>query len=194
MKNTYCLFLSVFNQIYLKVLTQVFILKFAPFVSFNSSSRVDKRVRIDFHGMRDSSFKLTLGKRTRVYNDVLFQGTGNICIGENTYIGAFSVLGSYDSISIGKNVMIAQSVSIRDHNHGFNDLDIPMRDQGIIKSPIVIEDNVWIGYGVIINKGVTVKNGAILAAGAVITKDVPKNAIVGGVPGKILKYRKNNKI
>ena len=193
MNKLYSYCIKQTERISLRLITFFFKLKYLPYLSFHSTSRVDKRVRIDFHGILDHKFKLTLGKRVKIFNDVFFQGLGPINIGENTYVGAFSVFGCYDSITIGKNVMIAQSVSIRDHNHGFENLDIPMRDQGIIKAPIVIEDDVWIGYGVIINKGVTVRNGAILAAGAVITKDVPAYAIVGGVPGKIIKYRTDKK-
>lgn len=193
MKKIYCFFIGNFIRIKLRLVTLSFKIKYYPYLSFHSTARVDKRVKIDFHGILENKFKLTLDKRVKIYNDVFFQGLGHITIGENTYVGAFSIFGSYDSITIGKNVMIAQSVSIRDHNHRFDDLDIPMRLQGIVKAPIVIEDDVWIGYGVIINKGVTVKKGAILAAGSVITKDVPAYAIVGGVPGKIIKYRTDKK-
>ena len=193
MKKIHFFFSGYITRIMVKFVTLIFKLKYFPYLSFHSTARVDKRVKIDFHGMLGDKFKLILDKRVKIYNDVFFQGLGPISIGENTYVGAFSIFGCYDSITIGKNVMIAQSVSIRDHNHKFDDLDIPMRLQGIAKAPIVIEDDVWIGYGVIINKGVTVEKGAILGAGAVITKNVPAYAIVGGVPGKIIKYRTDKK-
>ena len=64
-----------------------------------------------------------------------------------------------------------------------------MKNQGIHTSPIIIEDDVWVGYGAVITKGVTISKGAIIGANAVVTKDVPKYAIVGGVPAKIIKYR-----
>jgi acetyltransferase-like isoleucine patch superfamily enzyme len=56
-------------------------------------------------------------------------------------------------------------------------------------APVYIEDDVWLGHEVVITKGVTVHSGAIVAANAVVTKDVPENTIVGGVPTKIIKYR-----
>ena len=71
----------------------------------------------------------------------------------------------------------------------FQDINIPMKNQGIHTSPIIIEDDVWIGYGAVITKGVTIRKGAIIGANAVVTKDVPEYAIVGGVPAKIIKYR-----
>lgn len=125
-------------------------------------------------------------------NDVVMQGSGKIIIGRNSYISSYSVIGINESLKIGKNVMIADNVTIRDTNHAFNRLDIPMMQQGIVTSPIVIEDDVWIGHGVIITSGVTICTGAIVAAGAVVTKDVPAYAIVGGVPAKIIKYRTND--
>jgi len=68
-----------------------------------------------------------------------------------------------------------------------------MIDQGITTAPVIIGNDVWIGYGAIINKGVTIGAGSIVAGNAVVTKDVPAYAIVGGIPAKILRYRKNVK-
>lgn len=62
-------------------------------------------------------------------------------------------------------------------------------NESITRGPIVIEDDVWIGFRCIIMSGVTIGRGAVLAAGSVITKDVPPYAIVGGVPAKLIKYR-----
>lgn len=64
----------------------------------------------------------------------------------------------------------------------------------ISKGDIIVDDDVWIGYGAIILSGVHISQGAIIAAGAVVTKDVPPYAIVGGVPANILKYRFSKEI
>lgn len=66
--------------------------------------------------------------------------------------------------------------------------------EGISKGDIVIEDDVWIGYGATIMSGVHIGQGAVIAAGALVTKDVPPYAIVGGVPSNIIKYRFSNEI
>lgn len=93
------------------------------------------------------------------------------------------------SITIGKNVMISQFVTLRDTDHVFDSTDKPMIDQGIISAPIVIEDDVWLGHGVVVLKGVTIGTGSVIAAGAVVTKDVPRYSIVGGVPAKVIRLR-----
>jgi acetyltransferase-like isoleucine patch superfamily enzyme len=88
----------------------------------------------------------------------------------------------FKKIKIGKNVIISENVTIRDSD-----------DHKIIQSnkahtcSIEIGNHVWIGMSAIILKGVTIGDGAIIAAGSVITKDVPANSLVGGVPAKIIK-------
>jgi acetyltransferase-like isoleucine patch superfamily enzyme len=64
-----------------------------------------------------------------------------------------------------------------------------MQNQKHIKSPIVIEDDVWIGANVTILKGVTLHSGSVIAAGSVVVKDVPKNNVVAGNPAKTIKIR-----
>lgn len=85
--------------------------------------------------------------------------------------------------------MIADAVSIRDTDHNHNDLNVAMINQGITTSPVIVGDDVWIGYGATILKGVEIGNGAIIAAGAVVTSNVAPYTIVGGVPAKIIKTR-----
>lgn len=103
-------------------------------------------------------------------------------IGDNTYING--------ELRIGKDVMMSPNCAFIAANHNYKRTDIPMNKQGGTKSPIIIEDDVWIGYGVIITAGVHVGQGAILAAGAVITKDVEPYTIVGGVPARVIGTRK----
>lgn len=78
-------------------------------------------------------------------------------------------------------------------NHEFSNTEIPMIEQGYRPiAPIVLEDDIWLGQGVMIMPGVHIGKGAILAAGAVVTKDVPEFAVVGGNPAKIIKFRNNH--
>lgn len=81
-------------------------------------------------------------------------------------------------------------VSVLTHTHNIERTDIPMGQQGMRVYEVVIGNDVWIGMRVIIMPGVKVGNGVVIGAGAVVTKDVPDYAIVGGVPARIIKFRK----
>lgn len=81
-------------------------------------------------------------------------------------------------------------MSVLTHTHNIERTDIPMGQQGMRVSEVVIGNDVWIGMQVIIMPGVKVGNGVVIGAGAVVTKDVPDYAIVGGVPAMIIKFRK----
>lgn len=85
-------------------------------------------------------------------------------------------------------------LKIQTQNHNYNSLDlesIPYDSRNFLKK-VVIEENVWIGMDVKICPGVTIGEGSVIGMGSVVTKDVPKYAIVGGNPAKILKYRDEN--
>jgi acetyltransferase-like isoleucine patch superfamily enzyme len=80
-------------------------------------------------------------------------------------------------------------VSIRDHDHCFDRLDIPVREQGAVSAPITIGRNVWIGAKVTVTKGISIGDNAIVGANAVVTKDIPANAIAVGIPARVIRTR-----
>jgi maltose O-acetyltransferase len=91
---------------------------------------------------------------------------------------------------IGNDVMIAPGVVLLDRVHCTDQVDIPMTQQGVSeRTPVVIENDVWIGQNAILMPGVHVGKGAIVGAGAVVTKDVPNMAVVAGVPARIIRMR-----
>lgn len=101
-------------------------------------------------------------------------------------------------LKIGSYCSIAQHVRFMlDVEHPVNTIStypykakcLKIGDEAFSKGDIVVDDDVWIGYGAIIMSGTHIGQGAIVAAGAVVTKDVPPYAIVGGVPAKVIKYR-----
>ncbi len=127
--------------------------------------------------------------KTLTLNNIAILEWGGISIGNNSGLGIrCRVRGP---LTIGNDVMMGPDVVILSGGHVFDRTDIPMRLQGGKKSrPTVIGDDVWIGTRAIIMPGVRIGSGVIIGAGAVVTKDVPDYAIVGGVPAKVLRYRK----
>ena len=111
-------------------------------------------------------------------------------IGDYSNIGAYCYLGCGGGVEIGRHVMMSPRVGIHSENHNFDQLDLPMKDQGVMRKGIVIEDDCWLASGCVVLSGVHVGQGAIVAAGAVVTKNVPPHSIVGGVPAKIIGQRK----
>lgn len=110
-------------------------------------------------------------------------------VGSRSNIGANCYIGCSGGIEIGENVMMSPGVSLFAENHNFSRTDIPMKDQGVTRKAIVVEDDCWLASGSTILAGVRVRRGAVVAAGAVVTEDVPPYAIVGGVPAKVIGWR-----
>lgn len=112
-------------------------------------------------------------------------------IGTDTYIAQGVVINTWCGMSIGKNVMIGHESTIMDYDgHPVYNIDDPSKNLGMYggkAAPIVIEDDVWIGFRVTILKGVKIGTGSIIAANSCITHDVPPNSIVAGNPAKVIK-------
>lgn len=113
-----------------------------------------------------------------------------LIIEENVGIAANAFIAVRGTVKIGKNTIFGPGVSIHAENHNFEDLETPIRLQGATRKGITIGEDCWIGSKVTILDGVHIGNHVVVAAGAVVNKDVPDYAIVGGIPAKILKMRK----
>ena len=114
---------------------------------------------------------------------------GLVTIGAKTVLGQECTISAFEHVSIGRECVIADRVMLIDFDHGVVDVDRPIRAQGIYKRPVSVGNNVWIGYGACILRGVTVGDNAIIGTNSVVTSDVPDNAVVGGVPARVLRMR-----
>jgi acetyltransferase-like isoleucine patch superfamily enzyme len=92
-------------------------------------------------------------------------------------------------VSIGRECIVADREMLIDFDHGVVEVERPIRLQGIYKRDVRVGHNVWIGYGACILRGVTVGDNSVVGTSAVVTKEVPANAIVGGVPARVIRMR-----
>lgn len=107
----------------------------------------------------------------------------NITVGKGVFINTGCHFGDQGGITLGDNVLLGSNVVIATVNHDFD----PAARRTAWPAPVIIGNNVWIGSSVTIVPGVTIGDGAIVAAGAVVTKDVPPNTVVAGVPARVLR-------
>lgn len=112
-------------------------------------------------------------------------GLGDVIIGSNTRIGLSNVI--IGPVTIGNHVILAQNIVASGMNHGYEDINTPIRLQKCTASPVIIEDECWIGANTVITAGVTIGKHSVVAAGSVVTKNVPPYCIVAGNPAKIIK-------
>ncbi len=104
-------------------------------------------------------------------------------------IGQECTISAYRRVRIGEQCVIADRAMFIDFDHGVVEVDRPIRLQGIYMRDVVVGSNVWIGYGACILRGVSVGDNSIIGTNAVVTKDVPANAVVGGIPARIIRMR-----
>src|SRR5919112_6139674 len=114
---------------------------------------------------------------------------GTVSIGAKTVLGQECTISSFQHVSIGRECVVADRVMLIDFDHGMVEVDRPIRLQGIYKRDVRVGNNVWVGYGACILRGVNVGDNAVIGTNAVVTRDVPENAVVGGVPARVLRMR-----
>ena len=135
--------------------------------------------------------RVTLGANVIVKEGVRVCPTNpgaEVSIGDWTTVGYHTFVFASLSITIGRDCLIAPFCYLVDSNHGFKKGTL-IREQPMSASPIVIEDDVWLGVGVTVLKGVRVGRGAVIGAGAVVSADVPAYAILSGQPGAVTGFR-----
>lgn len=161
---------------------------FAWLPATNNTFKINRLIRL---------FRSTIGGGVLDFHgkSINIEKNANFGFGKGIRLGDYSGLGVNcyvrGPLEIGAYVNMGPDVRIITVNHNTERTDIPMKGQGSLPAKkVTICDDVWIGARVIILPGVTIGKGSIIGAGAVVTKDVPEYAVVGGVPAKILKYRK----
>lgn len=158
-------------------------------------SYLRKKIRIKYPVVIKNHVKLYItgsfssGKNFKVerFSSIVAYHNAKLTMGDNVFVGSFSLIVANREIEIGNDVMIADFVVIRDHNHRFDKIGVPINRQGMINKPIKIGNNVWIGTKATILSGVTIGDNCIIGANAVVTKDIPSNSVAVGIPAKVVK-------
>ncbi|MDE7296632.1 MAG: sugar O-acetyltransferase [Clostridia bacterium] len=148
-------------------------------MEMNNTYRTPEELRKLFSELTGKEVDETFGLFPPFYTDY----GQNITIGKNVFINSGCCFQDQGGIEIGDNVLIGQQVVLATLNHDL----LPQKRANMTPAPIKIGNGVWIGAHATVLAGVSVGNGAVVAAGAVVTKDVPANTVVGGVPAKIIK-------
>lgn len=180
--------------------------KYYKYQKFKQNAQFGEKLMIGAKSDCDAERKglIRIGDNCEICGRLESQGEGSITIGNYTGIYNESVVGSVSSIKIGNYVLISNHVHIYDNNN--HPISPKQRKEICLNgfrgearkwtraesSPIVIEDNVWIGEYAAIMKGVTVGKGSIVAAHAVVTKDVPPYTIVVLNPARVVKTIEND--
>lgn len=170
------------SQIIFYCLYQVF----AAWLPISQRCKPAKTIRRFFAGHICS-----LGKDVNIERHAYF--TPQLTLGNHSGVGIRCEL--YGPVTIGDNVMMGPEVVIYTHNHACSRTDVPMMEQGDGPvQPVTIGSDCWIGRRAMIMPGVTIGDGCVIGAGAVVTKDIPPYSVAGGVPAKIIKNRKQEKL
>lgn len=128
----------------------------------------------------------SLGDKSVIeYFSIIDNGVGSVLIGDSTRIGLRNTI--IGPVEIGNQVILAQNVVLSGLNHKYQDIEQPIRTQGVDTLPIIIEDECWIGANSVLTAGVRIGKHSIVAGGSVVTKSIPPYSIAGGNPARLLK-------
>jgi len=135
---------------------------------------------------------IEIGDNVTIMQGVIIStsASGKCTIGNNVYIGEYSVLTSNCEITIEDDVLVAPHNNLVDFDHSYDNRAVKIIEQKVNAQKILIKKGVWIGTNCCILKGVTIGEGAIIGAGSVVTGDIPPYCIAVGNPAKVIKNRK----
>jgi acetyltransferase-like isoleucine patch superfamily enzyme len=134
--------------------------------------------------------RLVLGRWVHIgQGNAIRAHEGSLRIGDKCVFGKDNTVNCYLDIEFGAATIVADWVYVCDFDHVFSDITVPIKDQGIVKSPVRIGPDVWVGTKVTVLRGVTVGQGTVLAAHTVVNKDLPPYSVAVGVPARVVRDR-----
>lgn len=204
LKNTGFKFIrGLWKRIFLKKATGIFLVGKKVQITHGNHISCGRNVKFEdfseIHGL--CSQGLSFGDNVTISRGVMIRSSSyyggdlgeGLVIGDNSSIGPYGYVGCAGKIEIGESVMIGPKVTMIAENHVFKNSELRIKEQGVIQKGIVIENDCWIGAGVIILDGVRIGTGSVIGAGTLLTKNVPENSIIFDKKNKSLRNRLDKK-
>jgi carbonic anhydrase/acetyltransferase-like protein (isoleucine patch superfamily) len=185
-----------------RMLTPKYALLGLRWARFRFLTRAGRRWRTDGPLFLGGGLELQVGRRGRIeLGRFVWLGHGTkirchegvVEIGAKTVMGQECTISAYRRVRIGEQCVIADRAMFIDFDHGVVEVERPIRKQGIYMREVEVGSNVWIGYGACILRGVRVGDNAIVGTNSVVTRDVPANAVVAGIPARVIRMRETPK-
>lgn len=145
--------------------------------------------RVEFHA-RTGHGRLVIGPWCWIGNDNKLRAhEGQLTLGAKVVMGRDNVINTYLDIEIGDATILADWIYICDFDHRYDRLDMPIKDQGIVTSPVRIGADVWLAEKTTVLRGVDIGQGSVIASHCLVNKDIPPFSIAVGVPCRVVKSR-----
>lgn len=176
--------------------TPFYLVRYLRFLRFRLRNRHVVTEGFVFLGRRTEVFarkgygRLVLGRWTHFGDRTALRcHEGNLRVGEKAVFGRDISVNCYLDVEIGASSLVADHVYVADFDHRTDDLGLPIKDQGIVKRPVRIGPDVWVGTKATVLRGAQIGRGSVIGANSVVTKDVPAYAIAVGIPAKVVRSR-----
>ncbi len=131
----------------------------------------------------------SVGDNVSVFPDVYLKNVQEMEIGSNVSFQPMVYIEAYGGVKIGNDVSLAEGASLFSVNHGFKELNTPIKEQKLEPLPITIDNDVWIGSKATVLGGVTISTGCVVGANSVVTKDLSSYSVAVGAPARVIKSR-----
>lgn len=159
----------------------------APHVEFEGIAFLGRRVELE---ARRHHGRLRIGAWCWIGNgNRLRSHEGVVRLGAKAVLGSDNVVNSYLDVEIGDNALLGDWIYICDFDHRHDRVDVPIRKQGIAKSPVRIGSDVWIGEKVTILRGADIGAGSVVASQSLVKGAIPPFSIVAGTPARVVRSR-----
>jgi acetyltransferase-like isoleucine patch superfamily enzyme len=150
-----------------------------------------RRVQLE---VRKGYGRIVLGRWVHIGDDNRLRAhEGTLRVGDRTVFGRDNTVNCYLDIEFGPGCMVADWVYVCDFDHRFEDLDRPVKDQGLVKTPVRIGADVWVGVRATVLRGARVGEGSVLGAHTVVRGCIPPYSVVVGVPGRVVRDRRDER-